>query len=115
MLKFLSTEAEKEFVAGLVTKLKASLPPDSVAGAGKGATVNRITRQLEKTYETASDYQAERRLGFFRRAAFANHFKWELRNAGYSDEFIDVATEGLVMEMSKAAAKRPAAPGGGGR
>src|SRR5207249_4448909 len=98
MLKFLSTAAEKDFVAGLVTKLKGALPPESIAAGRKAATVNRITRQLERTYETAAEYQAQHRLGMFRRAAFANHFKWELKNSGYSDEFVDVATEGLVME-----------------
>ena len=31
----------------------------------------------------------------------ANAFKWELIDKGYSKEFVDMATEGLVMELSR--------------
>lgn len=105
MFKLLSTASEKACASTLVAKLKSSLPPTSVEIGRKGATVNRITRLLERIYESAAAYQSERRLGFFRRAALANHFKWELRNQGYPQEFAEVATEGLVMELSKRAAQ----------
>ena len=37
------------------------------------------------------------------RARLANHFKWCLKTEGYAEDFVDMATEALVMELAKAA------------
>jgi hypothetical protein len=65
-------------------------------------SVNKITRLLERTYALAADHRRKNRIGLLGQAVLANNFKWELKNAGYTEEFIDVATEGLVIELSKA-------------
>jgi hypothetical protein len=100
MPKLLNFSAEKDFSLELVQKIRRELPP-SMLGQGKDASVNKITRVLERAYNSASSFQKEHQLGFIRRALLANNFKWTLKNNGYSPEFIDVATEGLVVAMSK--------------
>jgi len=96
------TAQEKAFARDLVLELAKDLKPVLLASRRQVLSVNKITRQLEKTYQGVAAYQREHRPGFIRRAVLANTFKWELKNAGYPDDFVEIATEGLVVEMSKA-------------
>lgn len=90
------------FVNELVAALTKDLPPKLMDSRRGVLSVNKVTRQLEKTFQAAAAYHAEHRLGFIRRASFANSFRWELKGCGYPDDFVDMATEGLVVEVSKA-------------
>jgi hypothetical protein len=92
---------DSAFAKELVTRLTKELPPALMDERRKVLSVNKVTRQLEKTFEAAANYQREHRIGFIRRAFLANGFRWELKNQGYPDDFIDVATEGLVVELSR--------------
>jgi len=93
---------DSAFAKELVAALVKDLPPRLMDAHRGSVSVNKITRQLEKTYRAAADYQREQRIGFIRRAFLANGFRWELKNSGYPDDFVDVATEGLVVELSRA-------------
>jgi len=97
----IGTAQEKAFARGLVERIVKDLPPQVMATNRQSFSVNKVTRLLEKTYEHAGNYQREHRVGFIKRAVLANTFKWELKNAGYPDDFTDMATEGLVFEISK--------------
>lgn len=75
------------------------LPP-----GGKGLpkiSVDRLTRILEGSYTKAQTYQAEHRLGWFNKARLCHAFKWRLLELGYDRVFADMATEGLVVYLSK--------------
>jgi hypothetical protein len=99
--KIFKYSLDKEFVAKLVKKLNDDVPPNLLGGGGKVLTVNRVTKLLERTFQAASSYQIEQRMGFIRRTVMVNNFKWALKEAGYSDEFVAAATEGLVMAFVK--------------
>jgi hypothetical protein len=93
---------EKTLATNLVEKLVKELPPRFLADGSDKLSVNKITRSLEKTYQDALGHQERgHRMGLVRRSVFANAFKWGLREKGYSTEFCDVATEGLLMELAK--------------
>jgi hypothetical protein len=92
---------DSAFAKQLVATLLKDLPPGTIESKRGGATVNKITRQLEKTYKAAAAYQHQEGIGFIRRAFLANGFRWGLKNSGYSDEFVNLATEGLVVELSR--------------
>lgn len=102
MLQRFSTRAEKALAQSLVDKLTTSLPPDLIENKRKILSINRVTRQLEQIYDLARQHQKEYRLGFIKRAVLANTFKWALQEKGYPQDFIDLATEGLVVELTKA-------------
>lgn len=102
ILRFFSHAAEKEFADQLVERLTKELPPRLMAEHNKVLSVNKITRLLERSGQLASVYQTEHGLGFIKRAVLANHFKWTLKNSGYPDDFVDVATESIVVALSKA-------------
>lgn len=102
LLNIFTRSEEKTFVARQVEQLRKDLPPTLIAEARGKVTVNKITRCLERVYASATTFRDERRLGFMGRAVVANAFKWELKEASYPDEFVDMATEGLIVALSKA-------------
>lgn len=101
IFNFFSASAEKELARGLVSQLVKDLPPILMKDKRQILSVNKITRLLEKTYAAAARHQQAHRLGMVKRAILANHFKWELKNKDYPDDFVNIATEGLVMELTK--------------
>lgn len=102
LFNFVTRSEEKDFVAKQVEQLCKDLPPKLIAEARGKVTVNKITRSLERVYASANAFRDERRLGFVGRAVVANAFKWGLKEASYPDEFVDMATEGLIVALSKA-------------
>lgn len=100
LLKFFNSDAEKAFAIELTERLTKELPPRLMEQHNKVLSVNKITRLLERTCQLAITFQSEHRLGFAKRAILANHFKWALKNRGYPEDFIKVATESLVVALS---------------
>ena len=101
LLNFVTRSIEKEFASKLIHKLVKDLPPALIsAGRGK-VTVNKITRCLEQVYAESKSFKEERRLGLVGRAVVANTFKWGLAEADYPEEFVRMATEGLIVALSK--------------
>lgn len=97
---------EKAFAQALAQQLKKDIPPILMQDRRKVLSVNKITRLLERTYQVATEYQQSHNLGFIKRAVLANTFKWELKSSGYPDDFVDMATEGLVVQISKLVEKQ---------
>ena len=100
--RYLSLSPERIFAKELAIQLSKELPPAFMEKSSKVLSVNKITRLLERTNQAAVDYQKEFDIGFIKRAVLANAFKWELKNMNYPDEFVDMATECLVVDLSKA-------------
>jgi hypothetical protein len=65
---------------------------------------------LEDVLDEAATYGAQNRLGVYKKARLANAFKWSLKELGYSDKFIEVATEGLVVYTTRGSGKEKPAP-----
>lgn len=101
LFSFLSGTPEKSVASAMVDLLFKELPPDMVSREKGVISVNKITRALERAIELAKKHQQDRRLGTFGRARFANYLKWELVGRGYPPDFVELATESLVMELAK--------------
>lgn len=101
IMAYFTSSKEKLFAQSLAQQLAKSLPPALLVQRSKMLSVNKITIQLEKTLNAAAEYQVKNNIGFYKRAILANAFKWELKSSGYPDDFIDLATEGLVVKLSK--------------
>lgn len=101
LLNFITRVDEKRAVASVIDQLAKDLPP-ALLGAGRSkVSVNKVTRHLERAYATLSDLRMQRQIGFVGRAIIANTFKWGLKERGYPVEFVDMATEGLIVALSK--------------
>jgi hypothetical protein len=89
------------FAQDLAGRLAKRYPPAIDVDPGKKVSENRLTRVLEETLAHAADFQKEHKLGVFGKAKLTNEFKWQLKELGYSDRFIDVATEGLMVYVTR--------------
>lgn len=93
--------AERKLAQSMTERLKTALPSAQMETKRHILSVNKVTRQLEQIYDLAKTHQAQLGLGFFRRAYLANQLKWQLQEQGYPKDFVDMAIEGLLVELAK--------------
>lgn len=101
ILNWLTRSEEKTCVESLLEKILKELPVEKIADGRSKVSVNKVTRVLESVYASAVDFKRDRKIGFVGRAVMANAFKWGLKEAGYADAFVSMATEGLIVALSK--------------
>lgn len=94
-----------EFATKLAEMVSKRYPPTLDQAKEKRVSANRITKVLEDVLNEAADYGQKNRLGVFKKARLANAFKWQLKELGYSEKFIEVATEGLVVYTTRGTGK----------
>ena len=89
------------FAVALSKSLSDRVPPGSEPPSISG---NKAARQFAKTLtkilEDAREFQKEHRLGVYGRARVANTFKWELKELGYNEEFVEEATKAVVLALN---------------
>jgi len=113
MFKF---KHDKALAAEIANTIAAQVSVKLLCENRQALSVNKITRVLEKAFLQASAYQAAQRMGFVRRSLFANAFQWALKEQAYPQDFVVMATEGLLVAISaKPASKTIAAPSGHAR
>lgn len=95
----------KSEVTGFAKELAANLakryPPALDVNPEKRVSENRLTKILEDTLAQAIEFQQKHKLGLFGKAKLGNEFRWQLKELGYTDRFIDVATEGLMVYVTR--------------
>jgi hypothetical protein len=97
-----SSKQIDEFARSLAQDVAKRYPPamDS-AGSARKVSQKRLTTILEGTFGKAVAFKEEHKLGVYKKARLSNTFRWELQELGYSQQFVDVATEGLVVYISR--------------
>ena len=68
-------------------------------------SANRLTKIIEDACLRAVQFKTEHRLGVLGKAKLGNAFRWELSNSGYRKEFVDFATEAVVVYISRKSPK----------
>jgi len=97
----------KDLAASLAKRYPASLDisPD------KRVSENRLTKVLEETLSKAAEFQQKHNLGMIGKAKLGNEFKWQLKELGYTERFIELATEGLMVYITRGSATAEAGAG----
>lgn len=106
LFSYFNLAAEKALARTLAEQLAKSLPPNAIEERRTVLSVNKLTRLLEQTYATAQTHQSHHQMGVLKRAVLANRLKWELLDRGYPKDFVEIAIEGLVVQLSKPTATR---------
>lgn len=99
-----------EFARELTENLSKRYPPALDVNPEKKISANRLTKVLEEALASASQFQRENKLGIYGKAKLGNEFKWQLKELGYSDQFIEVATEGLMVYITRGGGEPQSAP-----
>ena len=102
MFSRFSSKPITEFARTLADSLAKRYPPALDANPGKKVSEARLTKVLEETLKQAADFERTHSLGFFRKAKLGNEFRWRLKELGYSESFIETATEGLMVYVTRA-------------
>lgn len=101
----LSSAEEKRLAGEMAAQLVKNMSPKLMTERRHTLSASRITRLLEQVLEKARRHNEVARLGFLKRSIFANSFKWELQSSGYPSDFVNLAVEGLIVELSKKPSK----------
>jgi hypothetical protein len=97
-----SSKQVDEFAKGLAQEIAKRYPPAMDRGAAeRRISQRRLSQILEEAYGKAIAFKNEHRLGVYKKARLSNTFRWELEELGYSPKFVEVATEGLVVYISR--------------
>ncbi|HEX6003419.1 MAG TPA: hypothetical protein VFZ14_05445 [Burkholderiales bacterium] len=99
ILGLIDTRDLEEFATSLATDLGRRFPPASEARTDPGAKY-QIKVILEGLGARAIRYQAEHKLGVYKKAKLGNVFKWKLKDLGYSDDFAERATKDIVTRLA---------------
>lgn len=91
----------KNFARELAQELARRYPPAMESGSERKISAKGISNILEGIYQKAVDFKHDNNLGFISTAKIGNTFRWELKELGYGDKFIEVATEGLVVYLTR--------------
>jgi hypothetical protein len=91
----------KQFAKELAETLSKRYPAAIDMNPEKRVSEARLARVLEETLTKAAEFQRENRLGVLGKARLGSEFKWELKMHGYSEKFIDVALEGLMVYITR--------------
>ena len=106
-MAFFSTQHITEFAKGLAGNLSKRYPSALDVNPEKKVSEARLSKVLEDTLAQAVEFQKEHKLGMFGKAKLGNEFKWQLKELGYTERFIDLATEGLMVYLSRGSAAAP--------
>lgn len=91
----------QSFAKSLADDIAKRYPPALDQQPGKRPSVNRLTRILEDACGKAVDFQNTHKLGWMGKAQLGNSFRWALAEAGYQKDFVDFATEAVVVHLSR--------------
>jgi hypothetical protein len=91
-----------QFAKGLAQGIAKRYPPAMDQGsAERKLSEKRLAVILEEVFGKAHDYKNENKLGVYKKARLSNTFRWELQELGYTKPFVELATEGLVVYISR--------------
>lgn len=89
------------FAKTLALDIAKRYPPILDQQQGKRPSVNRLTRIMEDAVQKAVSFHGEHKLSWLGKATLGNSFRWELTEMGYQKDFVDFATEAVVVTLSK--------------
>ena len=105
ILEFFSTRKVTDFAKSLAQDVAKRYPPAIANNPAQMVSQKRLSGILEEAFVRAAEFNREHKRGWYKKAKLGNEFKWELKEIGYDEKFIDVATEGLIVYVT-----RPSSP-----
>ncbi len=106
ILKFFSTRKVTEFATNLAQDVAKRYPPAIANNPAQMVSQKRLSGILEEAFTRAAEFSRENKLGWYKKAKLGNEFRWELKEMGYDEKFIDMATEGLIVYVTRGPSPR---------
>ena len=96
-----SSKQIDEFARTLAQELAKRYPAALDKGGERRISQKRMTTILEDTFNRAKEFKKQHKLGVYKKARLGNTFRWELQEMGYSKGFVELATEGLIVYITR--------------
>lgn len=87
------------FSRELAREFASRYPVDMAARTPDKKSEKKLGRTLNHIYRQAQEFGRDRGLGVYGTARLGNGFKWELRELGYRQEFIEETTKALILTV----------------
>ncbi|MFC7461421.1 hypothetical protein [Hydrogenophaga defluvii] len=101
MLKIFNYAKETGFAKSAAADIAKRFPPELASKPGAHQSASRLSRIIEDVCEQAVEFKNNHKMGWFRKSKLCNTFRWELVERGYKKEFVDFATEALLVYLSR--------------
>jgi hypothetical protein len=89
------------FASQLVENIANRYPAQIDNDRSKRPSEARLTRIVEEVCDKAVAFKRERKLGWLGKARLGNALRWQLKEKGYQSDFIELATEALVVSLAR--------------
>lgn len=99
MLKWFDTRESEEFARSLSKDILAKIPPASLSNYKRG-DARKHAKSLQSLHDRIEKFRQGARLNIYKTAKLGNTLKWELKEAGYPDEFADQITKDVVVRLT---------------
>lgn len=96
MFFFKSNKIIDDFACLIADDLAKRYGPELERDTTKKRNPQRLTKAFDSTFNRAIKFQQEHKLGIYGKARLSNAFKWQLKELGYPDEFVDLATSAMT-------------------
>jgi hypothetical protein len=93
-------KADIEFAHQLADKIAKHFPPSGEVKLAKQGGQRRLGGVVETVFGDLDTWKGQARPGWIRKARLGNAFRWRLVELGYSKEFVEALTEGVVTHLS---------------
>ena len=103
ILEYFSTRKAVEFAKALALDVARRYPPAIANNPAKVVSQQRLSDILEEVFARAVEFRRDNKLGWYKRFRLGSEFKWELKEMGYDEKFIDMATGRLVVRLARGA------------
>jgi hypothetical protein len=98
------TKHVDEFADWIVAELRARHPPDGANGK-RPKDVERLRKLFGRIFGRIDSFARENKLNLYTKARLANRIRWELKDAGYPEEFIEAATREVATHVALASSR----------
>jgi hypothetical protein len=105
MLSWLINPEINKVAETIARSIATRYPPTMDRASVKKISASRLEKILENAYSKAVEFNQNKKMGWFSKARFGNAFRWELKELGYSKEFIEMATDGLIVYLTRSSAR----------
>ena len=89
-----------EFAKSLVGEIAKVYPPQEKTVSPRKTSQKKVASVLEGVLKKAVDFKKLHGLGIYKTARLGNTVRWELKELGYSEAFVEALVKDLVIRLS---------------
>ena len=99
MLSFLDAKDAKAFGTEMAHFYITRVPPNAVMKEKEKQLANKAKQAMESMANRITAFKKQNALNIYKVAQMGNAFKWTLKDAGYSESYVDKLTQWFIVSV----------------